>query len=485
MRIAVITLLFSLIAICSVAQNLDIIRTKIYNFSSNEYEVYVTNSGIATTDNNLILVGAEPTQEFFPYSNVFIMKINFNGDTLWTRKMGAELTNDVGVNVIQTQDGNLVVLCIVQFDGSSDSEGNFGRMRLYKIDLSGNLIWEKTYLAETGYTFSRGITETSDGGLIISGLCDGDIFIFKTDTDGDSLWANYFGGDYNDNGDAAAATPDGGAIVAGSMSTAAVAFDSLLLIRIDSLGDKVWSKTYPMNGIEDFMGKICLRKTINDSYIVVSSSDEGNSISLFEFDIDGNTLQSSKITPTERTMIQAMHYGSDSSLWLVGNLFGNGTVVAKFDSYLDLSMFTQVGNSDFFAGDFIYQDNYGYIYIAGRYSQNNIYFMKLMETMATGITENELIIPMTPFLAQNYPNPFNLSTQIKYSVTRSSQVSLEIINILGRKIKTIVETTQPAGIYLTTWDGTDDNGNIVSSGIYFYRIKIDDFIESKKMLLLK
>ncbi|MEW5924479.1 MAG: FlgD immunoglobulin-like domain containing protein [Candidatus Zixiibacteriota bacterium] len=479
MRIIIIALLFSLIGICSIAQDLDVVKTEIYNFSSDEYLVFITNSGIVTTDNNLVIVGAAPTQEAFPYSDVFIMKINLNGDTLWTKTIGTTLTNDVGINVIQTQDGNLVALCIVQF------EGNFGRLRLYKLDLNGNIIWEKTYLAETEYALSHGITESTDGGLMISGMCDGDIFIFKTNTDGDSLWVSYFGTDYNDNSDAIAATDDGGAVMAGRISSSSANNDSLIIIRVNSLGDEIWSNTYPMNGGDGFWGKICLRKNTDGHYVLVSSSDEGSTISLFEFDIDGITLDSSKITLAEPAMIQAINHGNDNSLWLTGELFSNGTIVAKFNSTLDSLLTAQVGTSDFSTGDFIYQDNNDYIYIVGRYSHNNIYFMKLMETIAAGIPDNEILIPQTSFLTQNYPNPFNLSTQIKYSVTSSSHVLLEIYDILGRKVKTIVDATQSFGLYSIAWDGADDYGNAVSSGIYLYRLIIDDFVESKTMLLLK
>ncbi|MFH1699798.1 MAG: T9SS type A sorting domain-containing protein [Candidatus Zixiibacteriota bacterium] len=88
-------------------------------------------------------------------------------------------------------------------------------------------------------------------------------------------------------------------------------------------------------------------------------------------------------------------------------------------------------------------------------------------------------------LSQNYPNPFNPVTTISYSLPRKSAVSIEIFNILGQKVKTLIDETKPAGDYQITWDGNDSNGAKVSTGIYFYRFQAGDFVETKKMILLK
>lgn len=88
-------------------------------------------------------------------------------------------------------------------------------------------------------------------------------------------------------------------------------------------------------------------------------------------------------------------------------------------------------------------------------------------------------------LNQNYPNPFNPSTKIEYSLGSRSNVKLSVYNSLGKLVKTLFEGQQGAGSYSVTWTGTDNNGAALSSGIYFYKITADNFIQSKKMLLLK
>lgn len=88
-------------------------------------------------------------------------------------------------------------------------------------------------------------------------------------------------------------------------------------------------------------------------------------------------------------------------------------------------------------------------------------------------------------LRQNYPNPFNPITVIEYALPKTSQVKIQIYNILGQKVRNLVSEPQEPGYKTIYWDGRDDHGNEVSSGIYFYRILAGDFVKCKKMTLLK
>ena len=88
-------------------------------------------------------------------------------------------------------------------------------------------------------------------------------------------------------------------------------------------------------------------------------------------------------------------------------------------------------------------------------------------------------------LEHNYPNPFNPQTTIRYTLEYQADVSLSVYNLLGQKVATLVDEVRPAGEYETVWNGTDDNGQPVASGIYFYRLKAGDYEDSKKMVLMK
>jgi len=95
------------------------------------------------------------------------------------------------------------------------------------------------------------------------------------------------------------------------------------------------------------------------------------------------------------------------------------------------------------------------------------------------------LLPYRFELSQNYPNPFNPATTIEYSLPRRSSVKIDVFNLLGQKVRTLVDREESAGAYSITWDGTSSTGEAVSTGVYFYRFQADDHVETKKMLLLK
>ena len=104
-------------------------------------------------------------------------------------------------------------------------------------------------------------------------------------------------------------------------------------------------------------------------------------------------------------------------------------------------------------------------------------------TSATDIEREE--IPTEFSLNQNHPNPFNPVTQIRYTLPQLNNVTLKIYDILGREVKILVNSEQPAGAYRLEWNGTNNFGTQVSSGMYIYRIVAGKFIKSNKMILLK
>jgi hypothetical protein len=99
------------------------------------------------------------------------------------------------------------------------------------------------------------------------------------------------------------------------------------------------------------------------------------------------------------------------------------------------------------------------------------------------MTEEE--VPAEFSLSSNYPNPFNPETRISYFIPRVSHVKLQIFNILGQKIRTLVDEDQAAGREGVLWDGRDDQGEQVASGVYLYRLQAGDLSESKKMVLIR
>ena len=88
-------------------------------------------------------------------------------------------------------------------------------------------------------------------------------------------------------------------------------------------------------------------------------------------------------------------------------------------------------------------------------------------------------------LNQNYPNPFNPTTQISFELPVGEFVQLEVYNLIGQKVRTLLNENRPAGVQQVTWDARDDTGRELPAGIYYYQLKSSDFQQTRKMLLVK
>jgi hypothetical protein len=99
--------------------------------------------------------------------------------------------------------------------------------------------------------------------------------------------------------------------------------------------------------------------------------------------------------------------------------------------------------------------------------------------------ETPTLLPETYGLSQNYPNPFNPETVIEYRMPKPGRVSLKIYTILGAEVRTLIDDEMPAGFHRVRWDGTNDAGQRINSGIYLYKIRADEFVQVKKLVLVK
>jgi hypothetical protein len=95
------------------------------------------------------------------------------------------------------------------------------------------------------------------------------------------------------------------------------------------------------------------------------------------------------------------------------------------------------------------------------------------------------LLPSAFSLSQNYPNPFNAQTVMKYSLPHDCHVELSVYNVLGQKVRTLVNEYENGGYKIASWNSTDDKGNQVGSGIYVYRLRAGEFTDTKKMILFK
>jgi hypothetical protein len=394
-----------------------------------------------TSDGGYIIAGYTMSMETY-IGNVYLIKANSSGDTLWTRAYGGT-GMDIANSVQQTTDGGYI---IAGYTSSFGAGG--GDVWLIKTDATGDTLWTKTY-GGTDNEEAKFVEQTTDGGYIIAGYndyggWDCDVYLIKTDSSGVPLWSRSYGGSDREWGHSVQQTTDGGYIIAGYTSSFGAGSKDVYLIKTDANGDTLWTKTY--GGTNDDYGT-SVQQTTDGGYIIT-----------------GYTVS----------------YGQG----LIDDVY-----LIKTDAFGDTLWTRTYGGPSMDDGCSVQQtSDEGYIIAGWSYDiEENAADVYLIKTDGGGFLDidNEHLSTNNCRLLQNYPNPFNSNTTISYNLKEPGEVIISIYNVRGQLIKKLVNGQQSIGRHSVVWDGKDENRETVSSGIYLYEIKSDRFEDTGKMILLK
>jgi len=217
-----------------------------------------------TSDGGFILVGYTAS---FGAGDVWLIKTDANGNKLWDRTFGGR-GPDWGWSVQQTRDGGFILV------GSTESFGaGEGDVWLIKTDASGNIEWDRTFGGsnrDKGYS----VQQTSDGGFILVGTTasfgagGADVWLIKTDADGNKLWEKTFGGSGWDEGSSVQQTSDGGFILVGTRSFGA-GWGDVWLIKTDAKGNKQWDRTFGGSNVDSGWS---VQQTSDGGFIIVGTT---------------------------------------------------------------------------------------------------------------------------------------------------------------------------------------------------------------------
>jgi len=243
-----------------------------------------------TRDGGFIITGE--TDSFGAWSletDVYLIKTDSQGNKLWEKTFGGGLVY-CGYSVQETRDGGFIIA------GKAIPSGEvWYDVYLIRTDSQGNKLWEKTFGDwddDRGYS----VQETSDGGFIITGRTEyfgggGDVYLIKTDAQGNKLWERTFGGGVVDCGYSVQETRDGGYIIAGATSSFGAGGSDVYLIKTDSQGNKLWERTF--GGGSDDWG-YSVQETRDGGYIIAGATSSfgagGSDVYLIKTDSQGNEL---------------------------------------------------------------------------------------------------------------------------------------------------------------------------------------------------
>ncbi len=217
-----------------------------------------------TLDEGYIITGE--THSEVVAGEVWLIKTDAFGDTIWTSIIKGT-TGGCGRAVKETSDGGYVVA------GYANGAGLYDGL-LIKTDASGQVSWIETF-DDGGTEEFRSIQQTSDGGYILAGETRGmgagrsDIWLIKTDGEGEEIWRKTFGGDGNDNGYCVQQTSDGGYIIVGKTESYRGGDNSVWLIRTDKFGDAIWTRTLVGSG---YNFGYSVQQTLDGGYIIAGET---------------------------------------------------------------------------------------------------------------------------------------------------------------------------------------------------------------------
>jgi hypothetical protein len=263
--------------------------------------------------------------------DVYLIKTDASGDTLWTRTYGGTSLDGCS-SVQQTSDSGYIIAGLTMSFGA----GSFD-VYLIKTTASGDTVWTRTY---GGMSWDGGywVQQTSDGGYIIAGWTEAggtDVYLIKTDASGDTLWTRAYGGASEDDGNSVWQTSDGGYIIAGetwSFGAGTPDHANVYLIKTDTAGDTLWTRTY--GGPNDDYS-YSVHQTSDGGYIILGrtwSYGAGCDVYLIKTDASGDTLWTRTCGGTYDDWGYSVQQTSDSGYIIAGytQSFGAGS----YDVYL-------------------------------------------------------------------------------------------------------------------------------------------------------
>ncbi|TET47413.1 T9SS type A sorting domain-containing protein [candidate division TA06 bacterium] len=449
---------------------------------------------VEQTDDGGYIIAGETGDANAGWGYLYLIKTDSLGDTLWTRTFGGT-GRDRAYSAQQTSDGGYIVTGFIRFGDAAIEQYVY----LVRTDSLGDTLWTRTY----GHPWSCGysVRQVNDGGYVIAGGTFGDPYLVKTDGNG---FVERDGGvlSLDSPGDtvfcdsiypviATIRNFGPNPVTTGVVARMGAYFDT---VEVQDLGPyssvqvtfRDWQ--VPRSDSTNNFLQVCTsvvydRDTTNDckDKVIFSYIHRFHDAGFVSIDSPGDTVFPDSV------------YSIKATVRNFGNLIDTLDVVVFIDGYQDEVRLEGVApNSPVQVTFKDWQvpsiDSISYMMIVCAYVSNDVDTSNdcghklIFGVSPVGVEEesNRRLEIVDYRLSQNQPNPYNRLTSIEYCMPVGCSVSLRVFDITGRPVETLVDKKQRAGAYRVRWDAKDQ-----SSGIYFYRLQAGDFVETKKMTLLR
>ena len=392
--------------------------------------------------------------------DVYLLKTDSDGNLIWNKTYGGA-HSDLGHSVQETSDGGYVIAGYTRSFGNKDDD-----VYLVRVDSEGNELWSRTYGiqgATNNNERGHSVQQTNDGGYIIAGETNSsdrgekdlyDVYIVKPDSEGNLIWNKTYGGDRSDEGHSVLETSDGGYVIAGETSSFGERATDVYLIKIDSEGNEIWSRTY--GDIEGYERGYSVQETSDGGYIVAGMSwpleQQNPDFYLLKADSDGNELWSRSYTGPDsnwswdwgRSVLET----GEGGYILIGETYSEverdqDVLLVKTDSLGNLLWSRTYGGVDHEYGYSVLETGDGGYVIAGK-------------TKSFGAGEYDVYMVKT--------KPLTVSVSISCQASADTVMMGEGVTISGKiapplaGMKIALTYTRPNGSKITRDIETDDEG---------------------------
>lgn len=417
-------------------------------------------------------------------------KYNSSGVQLWRVTYSYVGWGDEGIALV-TDDS-----CNIYVTGQSYTTAGIPDYVTIKYDSSGTELWIKRYSGPaTGIDYPVAIARDDSNYIYITGRSYGDMATIKYNSSGGEEWiARYQGPSYFNDEATALALDDSGNVFVAGMSYNPGSEQDYVTVKYNASGIQQWATQY--NGAGNSYDRPISMVVDNSGYVYVTGYSYGANTTY-----DYATVKYNSYTGEEEWVNRYNGITNDVdkptgiAIDEQGNIYVTGSSVtyATHSDYTTIKYspdgeqlwFVQyVGNGT--SGDYpvaIQTDKDGYVYVGGYgagYGTGYDYITIKYTQYITSEINSGGNSGFTYNLSQNFPNPFNPATTISYQIPQNGLVTLKIYDILGKEVATLVNEQKNQGKYSANFDASR-----LASGVYIYQIRVNDYVSSKKMLLLK
>ncbi|NQS99200.1 MAG: T9SS type A sorting domain-containing protein [candidate division Zixibacteria bacterium] len=465
-----------------------------------------------TPDGGYIITGY--TTDELDSSQVYLIKADSSGNLLWQQTFGGSYA-DEGHCVQPTPDGGYIIT------GYTTTMLDSSNVYLIKTNPSGNPEWTQSF-GGGGSDGGHSVMPITEGGYIITGYTasgiadDGrDIYLIKTDSRGDTIWTCAFGGDGLDEGHSVIPTTEGGYIITGYTTSGGTDSYQALVMYADSNGDSLWNIFIGGDGND---GGFSIKQSGDGGFIIAGFTDSygAGQEDAWLIRMDGIHEAMVNLTPHNTPIIIPENGGSFEfdieitnninsiqtfDLWTQIYYTGDPAFVVPVLTVTGISLpptFTVIRLREQDIPPYAPGGIYNYNAFVGEYpwvveDMNSFNFEKeggdgILGSPSDWLCRGELFDgearvypePESFMLFSAYPNPFNEKTALSYQLQAASYVELTVYDVNGREVARLAEGFYTAGIHQVVFDGSE-----FSSGIYFARLQTEGFSQTRKLLLIK